>query len=125
MEGMSAYIGILDNEEGRDVFAGRPILIHGISGIFICATARIGKDAKIMQNVTIGKSNNASPVIGDNVFIGANACIIGGVKIGNNARIGAGAVVVKDVPDNTTVVAQPCRYILKDKNYNYLVDIDR
>ena len=61
---------------------------------------------------------------GDNVFIGANACIIGGIKIGNNVRIGAGAVVVKDVPDNTTVVAQPCRYIQKSGDYHYVVDAE-
>lgn len=125
MEGTSAYIGLYDNGDGRDVFEDRPLLMHGISGIFIGSTARIGKNARIMQNVTIGKSGKEAPVIGDNVFIGANACIIGGVKIGNNVRIGAGAVVVKDVPDNTTVVAQPCRYIQKSDDYKYIVDVEK
>lgn len=125
IEKSTGYIGLFDNPANRDVFENRPTLIHRIQGIFITEDAIIGKNAKIMQNVTIGKSKNSAPVIGDNVFIGANACIIGGVKIGNNVRIGAGAVVVKDVPDNTTVVAQPCRYIVKDGDYQYLVGLER
>ena len=123
-EGSAAYIGLYDNAENRDIFENRPVLLHGIQGLFITAEARIGKNAKIMQNVTIGTSKGVAPVIGDNVFIGANACIIGGIKIGNNVRIGAGAVVVKDVPDNTTVVAQPCRYIQKSGDYHYVVDAE-
>lgn len=67
-----------------------------------------------MQGVTIGKNTKGSPVIGDNVFIGANALVIGKVVVGNNVCIGAGSVVVKDVPDNAVVVGNPARIISYD-----------
>ena len=51
------------------------------------------------------------PVIGDNVTFGVNVTIIGSVKIGNNVTIGAGSVVVKDIPDNSIAVGNPCRVI--------------
>ena len=55
-----------------------------------------------------------SPVLGNNVYIGAGAKIIGGITIGNNVKIGAGSVVVKNVPDNCTVVGNPARIIKKN-----------
>ena len=54
------------------------------------------------------------PIIGDNVIIYAGACIVGGIKIGNNAIIGANAVVTKDVPDNAIVVGNPAKIITKN-----------
>lgn len=75
----------------------------------------IGTNCWINQKVTLGYGGDGCPIIGDNVRIGVGAVIIGNVKIGDNVNICAGAVVVKDVPDNTTVVGQPARYILKKK----------
>ena len=76
---------------------------------------KIGNYLDIRQFVTIGvKSNNKAkdcPKIGNNVFIGANAVIIGNITIGDNAIIGAGAVVVKDVPANAICVGNPCRIV--------------
>lgn len=101
-------------------FASAPIFPHGITGIFISTGAVIGKECVIFHQVTIGSntlkdsSKNGSPVIGDNVYIGAGAKIIGSVKVGDNCRIGANCVVVKDVPNNTTIVSQPARFINKD-----------
>lgn len=101
-------------------FANAPIFPHGVTGIFISSGAVIGKDCVIFHQVTIGSntlkdsSKKGSPVIGNNVYIGAGAKIIGCVKIGDNCRIGANCVVVKDVPKNTTVVSQPARFITKD-----------
>src|SRR5699024_11656176 len=100
------------------IFASEPFFPHGITGIFISQGAKIGKDAVIFQQVTIGSNtlkgskSYGAPVIGDNCYIGAGAKIIGGIKIGDNVRIGANAVVVKDVPDNAVVVNQPGRVII-------------
>lgn len=79
----------------------------------------IGKNFAIKQNTTIGNKfegdNDAIPTIGDNVFVGANAVIIGKINIGDNAIIGAGAVVVKDVPANSVVVGNPA-HVIKTRN---------
>ena len=101
-------------------FENKPTFPHGISGIFISDGTYIGKDAVIFHQVTIGSNTLAnsekrgSPVIGDNCYIGAGAKIIGNIKIGNNVRIGVNCVVVKDIPDNCTVVNQPSRLIMKE-----------
>lgn len=71
----------------------------------------IGENCWINQKVTFGYQGTECPTLGNNVRVGAGAIIVGGVHIGSNVNIGAGAVVVKDVPDNTTVVGQPARYI--------------
>lgn len=82
---------------------------HGLAGISISTYAKVGTGCTIFQHVTIGSntipdSKNAGfPVIGNNVYIGAGASIIGKVYIGDNCRIGAGCVVVDDVPDNCVV----------------------
>jgi len=85
------------------------ILPHGFHGIFISKNAVIGKNCTILHQVTIGstfkKQEDNAPVIGDNVFIGAGAKIIGNVKIGDNAKIGVNAVVIGDVEVGKTVVS--------------------
>ena len=97
------------------VFESPPNLPHGITGIFVSHGAKIGRDCTILQNVIIGSSKGKAPVIGDNCVIGGGATIVGGVHIGNNCNIGANCTVFKDVPDNTTVVSVPPRY-LENKN---------
>ena len=72
---------------------------------------RIGDNFSCINCTTIGKKDNKRPVIGDNVSIGCNVCVIGGIRIGNNVTIGAGSVVVKDVPDNCVVAGNPARII--------------
>lgn len=95
---------------------------HGITGIFISSGAQIGLNCVIFHQVTIGSNTlknskqYGAPRIGDNVYIGTGAKIIGNVYIGNNVRIGANAVVVTDIPDNATVVNQPSRVIIKNGN---------
>ncbi len=93
------------------VIKGSLTLPHGLHGIFISRYAKIGENCWIYQNVTIGEVNKKAPVIGDNCLIGAGAVIIGGVKIGNYVKIGAGAVVSTDIPDGCTVVSQAVRMI--------------
>lgn len=107
--------------EGKDCFEGRPILGHGIKGIVIAGGAKIGKNCYISHQVTIGRSKNQVPVIGDNVYIGPGAKIFGGIKVGNNVRIGANCVVFQDVPDNATVVLEKPRVIIKEPEYQYYV----
>ena len=94
---------------------------HGFHGIFISSRAKIGKNCVIFQNVTIGSNtlidskSGGSPTIGDNVYIGAGAQIIGNVKIGNNVRISAGCFVNRDVSDNCTVIQGAPSVIQHDK----------
>lgn len=98
-------------------FLDRPFFPHGLNGIFISEGARIGRQCTIFHQVTIGSNTLANtrspgaPVIGDRVLIGAGAKIIGGVQVGNDVRIGANCVVVRDVPANATVVLSQPRTI--------------
>jgi len=72
--------------------------------------ARFGNDCRIRNGVVVGLSrveDPCAPIIGDNVDIGAGAKILGPITIGNNVLIGANAVVVRDVPDNSLAVGVP------------------
>ena len=97
-----------------------PTFPHGFTGIFVSEGAKIGKNCVIFHQVTIGSntipgsSGQGFPTLGDNVYIGCGAKIIGNVKIGSNVRIGANCVVTRDVPDNATVVLEKPRVILRD-----------
>lgn len=105
-------------------FANKPVFPHGIRGVFISSRAKIGNNCVIFQQVTIGSNNlsdakrKGAPIIGDNVYIGCVAKIIGNIKIGNNVRIGANCVVCEDIPDNSTVVLPKSRIIIKNNNQN-------
>ena len=97
------------------------ILPHGLMGIFISKGAVVGERCTVFQQVTIGSNliegskHYGSPTIGDDVFIGANATIIGGVKIVNRVKIGAGCTVFEDIPDDATVVCGKPRVIFHNK----------
>lgn len=97
---------------------------HGLFGIYISFGANIGNNCVIFNNVTIGSNTlkdskgYGAPTIGNNVYIGAGAKIIGNVKIGDNVRIGANCVVVNDVEKNSTVVMQKSRVIKNKKKRN-------
>ena len=84
---------------------------HNGLGIVVNPNSKIFSGTFIQHGVTIGEENGLSPIIGHNCFIGARAIIIGGISIGDNVRIGAGAVVVSDIPDNSTAVGVPARII--------------
>lgn len=86
------------------------VLIHS-QGVVINGAVKGGADVKIEHQVTIGAEKRQSPVLGDGVFIGAGAKIVGPVNIGPNARVGANAVVVHDVAADTTVVGIPAKPI--------------
>lgn len=80
-------------------------------GIVIGSGAVLGNFCKLYQNVTIGQKEGKFPKIGDDVTIYAGACIIGDITIGNNAVIGANAVVINDVPENSIAVGVPAHII--------------
>src|SRR5262249_17380015 len=92
------------------IFGPGFVLIHA-TGVVINGTVRGGKAVYLEHRVTIGAENRQCPVLGDNVFVGAGARIIGPVAIGDRARIGANAVVVHDVPAYATVVGVPARVV--------------
>lgn len=71
----------------------------------------IGQNCKIGPGVIIGKNKGERPTIGDNVYIAANAVVVGDVKIGNNSIIGAGSVVMKDIPENEVWVGNPAQFL--------------
>jgi hypothetical protein len=85
--------------------------IGHFGGITISGDAIIGKCCNLSQNVTIGVSGQGEkrgvPIIGDNVYIAPGARLFGKISIGNNVKIGANAVIYKDIPDNAVVVLDP------------------
>jgi serine O-acetyltransferase len=89
-------------------FGPRFVLIHSL-GVVINSAVRGGAGIHIEHLVTIGAEQGQTPVLGNNIFIGAGAKIIGGITIGDYARIGANAVVIQDVPDHATAVGVPAR----------------
>jgi serine O-acetyltransferase len=86
------------------------VLIHA-TGVVINGQVRGGSNVSIEHQVTIGAEGRQSPLLGSDVFIGAGAKIIGPVRVGTGAKIGANAVVIDDVPDHTTAVGVPARII--------------
>lgn len=89
---------------------------HNMLGCVIGSDVVIGENTKILHNVTIGGRGGAPemPIIGKNVLIGTGAVILGGVVIGDNSKIGANAVVLNNVPPNSTVVGVPAKLISQE-----------
>ena len=97
--------------EPRATLGERLMLPHP-NGVVIHEDAVIGDDCMIMQQVTVGMIGDGEvPIIGSRVYIGAGAKIIGKLSVGDGARIGANAVVTKDVPAGCTAVGIPARII--------------
>lgn len=89
-------------------------LVHNGLGVVIHGKAVVGAGTKIFQNVTIGgRGGRGSPIVGHNVSLGCGSCILGGIHIGDGAKIGANAVVVKDVPAGATAVGVPAKILEK------------
>lgn len=99
----------------RDVIIGAGLkLDHPFATIL--NAEKIGKNFRCKNNITIGNKNdddNQRPIIGDNVYVGANSVIIGKIQIGDNVVIGAGSVVVKDIPNNCVIVGNPAKILRK------------
>ena len=101
---------------------GKNLFIDHGMGVVIGETSEVGDNVTIYHNVTLGGSSPSidserqrhekrHPTIGNDVVIGSGAQIIGPIKVGNNARIAANAVVVKDVPENATMVGIPAKAV--------------
>lgn len=97
---------------------GRGLFIDHGMGVVIGETAEIGDNVTMYQGVTLGgtgkEKGKRHPTIGNNVMISTGAKILGAITIGDGCRIGAGAVVVKSVPPNCTVVGVPGRIVVQD-----------
>lgn len=80
----------------------------------------IGNNVNLPQMCNIGTNNKNQAIIGDNVYIGPMSCLVEGVHIGSNTTIGAGSVVTRDIPSNTTAVGVPCKPIGANKHPEYV-----
>lgn len=94
---------------------GSDFFIDHATGVVIGETAVIGDHVSMYQGVTLGgvssEKGKRHPTVGDHVVIGANATVLGNINIGNFVRIGAGSVVLRDVPDHSTVVGVPGKVV--------------
>src|SRR5580692_7756485 len=94
---------------------GRRFFIDHGMGVVIGETAEIGDDVLLYQGVTLGGTGKDTgkrhPTIGDGVVIGTGAKILGNIRIGDHAKVGAGSVVIRSVPDHSTVVGVPGRVV--------------
>lgn len=109
----------LIQRHGIEIMLGAQIAeglkLSHMQGVVIFRTVRIGRNFTIRQNTTIGSDlkSDAPLVIGDNVDVGANSCIIGsGIRIGDNVVIGAMSFVNKNVPDNSTYITEKTARII-------------
>src|SRR5271166_5308493 len=97
---------------------GRRLFIDHATGVVIGETAIVGNDVTIYQGVTLGGTGKGHgkrhPTVCDNVFIGNNANVLGNICIGQNSRVGAGSVVLSDVPPNSTVVGVPAHIVYRN-----------
>lgn len=96
---------------------GKGVFIDHGMGVVIGETAIVGDYSIIYQGVTLGgtgkESGKRHPTLGENVVVGGGAKVLGNIQIGNDVRIGAGSVVLKDVPSNCTVVGIPGRVVYR------------
>ncbi|MDD3375658.1 MAG: serine O-acetyltransferase [Candidatus Omnitrophica bacterium] len=97
---------------------GKGLFIDHGTGVVVGETTIIGRNVTLFQGVTLGGTGKEigkrHPTLGDNIVVGAGAKILGNIKIGSNSYIGANAVVLKEVPPNTTVVGVPGRVTKQD-----------
>lgn len=107
---------------------GSGFYIGHFGGIFVNGNAVIGKNCNISPGVVLGESNRGKykgyPVIGDNVYIGPGAKVIGCVKVGHRVAVGANCVVTKDVPDDAVIVGIPGKVISLAGSTEYIKKTD-
>jgi serine O-acetyltransferase len=111
-----------------DTDVAEGLYIGHFGGIVISHRAVIGRNCNLSPGVTLGIANRGSrqgvPVVGEGVYIGPGAKLVGAVTIGDNVAVGANCVVTKDVPDNAVVVGVPARVISHDGAADYVRHTD-
>lgn len=120
------------NRTGIEIHPGatigrRLVIDHGM-GIVIGETAVIGDDCLLYQGVTLGGTGKDQgkrhPTLGNNVMVGAGAKILGPFRVGDNSRIAAGAVVLEEIPPNSTAVGAPAR-VVRQNGRKVCADMDQ
>ncbi|MBQ3268709.1 MAG: sugar O-acetyltransferase [Clostridia bacterium] len=118
-------------EVGENFFANYNLTVLDVARVHIGANAQIAPNVSIYtaghpihpDSRNSGYEYGIDVTIGDNVWLGGNACVMPGVTIGNNVVIGAGSVVTKDIPDNVIAVGNPCRVVREiteaDRDYYF------
>jgi serine O-acetyltransferase len=113
---ISRFLTGIEIHPGADLDSGF-FIDHGM-GVVIGVTAEIGRNCTLYQGVTLGGTSlhraKRHPTLEEGVVVGAGAKIIGAIVVGANSKIAAGAVVVKSVPPNSTVVGVPGRVVMRD-----------
>jgi serine O-acetyltransferase len=115
MSHLSRFITGIEIHPGAQI--GRGVFIDHGMGVVIGETAIVGDYSLIYQGVTLGgtgkETGKRHPTLGECVVVGAGAKVLGNIQIGNNVRIGAGSVVLRDVPSDCTVVGIPGRIVYR------------
>lgn len=121
---LSRWLTLIEIHPGARIGEGF-FIDHG-AGVVIGETAEIGNSVTLYQGVTLGgtgkEKGKRHPTIGNDVVIGTGARILGSITVGDNCRIGAGAVVLRDVPPNCTVVGNPGRIVRREGRKVDLLD---
>ena len=108
---------------------GRRLFIDHGMGVVIGETAEIGDDVTLYQGVTLGGTGKHTgkrhPTLGNNVTVGSGAKVLGPITVGDHAKIGAGAVVVRCVPHRSTAVGVPAQVVGKDGDEKIEIDLDQ
>jgi serine O-acetyltransferase len=106
---------------------GPGLYIGHYGGIVVSDAAKIGRDCNINHGVTIGMKYGGKtpgvPVIGDRVYLGPGCVVVGGIRLGSDAAVGANAVVVDSVPNSGVVAGVPARLLSKNGSSEYVVNI--
>lgn len=107
---------------------GKGLFIDHGMGVVIGETTEIGDDCTLYQGVTLGGTGKDTgkrhPTLGNNIMVGAGAKVLGPVEIGDNAKIAAGAVVLRDIPENSTAVGIPAK-IVRQSGKKVANDLDQ
>ena len=107
----------------------RLVIDHGM-GIVIGETAEIGDDCLLYQGVTLGgtgkETGKRHPTIGNNVLVGSGAKVPGPFKVGDNSRVAANSVVLREIPENSTAVGSPARVVRQNgEKVNYVENVEQ